>query len=81
VLLQPDLDVLRRGIAEGRTTFANTLKYIQTTTSANLGNMISMALASLFLSFLPLTAGQILSTIFCRTCQRWAWPVTPSIPS
>ena len=54
VLLERDLDVIRRGIDEGGTTFANTLKYILTTTSANLGNMISMAAASLFLPFLPL---------------------------
>jgi Mg2+-importing ATPase len=60
VLLDRDLDVIRRGIEEGRTTFANTLKYVLTTMSANLGNMISMAAASLFLPFLPLLAGQIL---------------------
>jgi Mg2+-importing ATPase len=64
VLLQRDLEVIRRGVEEGRRTFANTLKYILTTTSANLGNMISMALASLFLPFLPLTAGQILLNNF-----------------
>jgi Mg2+-importing ATPase len=64
VLVQQDLDVIRRGIEEGRRTFANTLKYILTTTSANLGNMISMAVASLFLPFLPLTAGQILLNNF-----------------
>jgi hypothetical protein len=52
--------VIRRGIAGGRETFANTLKYVLTTTSANLGNMVSMAVASLFLPFLPLLAGQIL---------------------
>jgi P-type Mg2+ transporter len=60
VLLERDLDVIRGGIEEGRRTFANTLKYILTTTSANLGNMISMAAASLMLPFLPLLAGQIL---------------------
>ncbi|HEU4592725.1 MAG TPA: magnesium-translocating P-type ATPase [Steroidobacteraceae bacterium] len=64
VLLQRDLEVIRRGVEEGRRTFTNTLKYILTTTSANLGNMISMALASLFLPFLPLTAGQILLNNF-----------------
>lgn len=64
VLLQQDLDVIRRGIEEGRRTFANTLKYILTTTSANLGNMVSMAVASLFLPFLPLLAGQILLNNF-----------------
>jgi Mg2+-importing ATPase len=64
VLLQRDLDVIRRGVEAGRRTFANTLKYVLTTTSANLGNMISMAVASLFLPFLPLTAGQILLNNF-----------------
>jgi Mg2+-importing ATPase len=64
VLLERDLDVIRRGVEEGRRTFANTLKYILTTTSANLGNMLSMAVASLFLPFLPLTAGQILLNNF-----------------
>jgi Mg2+-importing ATPase len=64
VLLERHLDVIRVGIAEGRKTFANTLKYVLTTTSANLGNMVSMALASLFLPFLPLLAGQILLNNF-----------------
>ncbi|MBM4268868.1 MAG: magnesium-translocating P-type ATPase [Deltaproteobacteria bacterium] len=64
VLLERDLDVIRRGIEEGRKTFANTLKYVLTTESANLGNMLSMAAASLFLPFLPLTAGQILLNNF-----------------
>ncbi|MDQ2647906.1 MAG: HAD-IC family P-type ATPase, partial [Myxococcota bacterium] len=64
VLLEPGLDVIRRGIEEGRKTFANTLKYVLTTTSANLGNMVSMALASLFLPFLPLLPGQILLNNF-----------------
>ena len=64
VLLERDLHVIRRGIEEGRRTFANTLKYVQTTTSANLGNMISMAVASLFLPFLPLLPGQILLNNF-----------------
>ncbi len=64
VLLRPDLSVLERGIGEGRRTFANTLKYIQITTSANFGNMVSMALATPLLPFLPLTATQILLNNF-----------------
>lgn len=64
VLLEHDLEVLRQGIDEGRRTFANTLKYIFITTSANFGNMISMALASLALPFLPLLAKQILLNNF-----------------
>jgi Mg2+-importing ATPase len=64
VLLDCDLDVLRRGVEQGRVTFANTFKYIAITTSANFGNMISMALASLLLPFLPLLAKQILLNNF-----------------
>jgi P-type Mg2+ transporter len=64
VLLKNDLTILRQGIDEGRVTFANTLKYILTTISANFGNMFSMAGASMLLSFLPLLAPQILLNNF-----------------
>jgi Mg2+-importing ATPase len=64
VLLERDLAVLREGILAGRSTFANTLKYIQTTESANFGNMLSMALAAAFLPFLPLLATQVLLNNF-----------------
>ncbi len=64
VLLERGLDVIRGGIEQGRRTFANTLKYVLITMSANLGNMGSMAAASLVLPFLPLTAGQILLNNF-----------------
>ncbi|MEI7470062.1 MAG: magnesium-translocating P-type ATPase, partial [Chloroflexota bacterium] len=64
VLLKQDLGILREGIDEGRMTFANTLKYILTTISANFGNMFSMAGASLLLPFLPLLASQILLNNF-----------------
>jgi Mg2+-importing ATPase len=64
VLLRPDLEVLRRGVEDGRRTFANTLKYIGITTSANFGNMVSMALATPLLPFLPLAAKQILLNNF-----------------
>jgi Mg2+-importing ATPase len=62
VLMEKDLAVLAQGVREGRTTFANTLKYVFMATSANFGNMFSMAGASLFLSFLPLLPKQILLT-------------------
>jgi len=62
VLLEKDLGVLVQGVREGRRTFANTLKYVFMATSANFGNMFSMAGASLFLAFLPLLPKQILLT-------------------
>lgn len=62
VLLEKGLDVLVQGVLEGRTTFANTLKYVFMATSANFGNMFSMAGVSLFLPFLPMLPKQILLT-------------------
>ena len=62
VLLEKNLNVLVEGVQEGRMTFANTLKYVFMATSANFGNMFSMAGASLFLPFLPLLPKQILLT-------------------
>jgi len=64
VLLEKDLSVLAAGVQEGRMTFVNTLKYIYMTTSANFGNMFSMAGAALFLPFLPLLPKQILLNNF-----------------
>ncbi|MEZ2303455.1 MAG: magnesium-translocating P-type ATPase [Microcoleus sp.] len=62
VLMEKDLNVLIEGVKAGRITFANTLKYVFMATSANFGNMFSMAGISLFLPFLPLLPSQILLT-------------------
>lgn len=62
ILLEKDLGVLREGVDAGRRTFANTMKYIFMATSANFGNMFSMACAAVWLPFLPLLPKQILLT-------------------
>jgi P-type Mg2+ transporter len=62
VLLEKDLSVLSQGVVEGRKTFSNTMKYIFMATSANFGNMFSMALLSIFLPFLPMLPVQVLLT-------------------
>jgi len=64
VLTSADLDVLRGGVEQGRRSFANTIKYINITTSANFGNMISMAIVTPALPYLPLSAKQILLNNF-----------------
>jgi Mg2+-importing ATPase len=64
VLLEHSLSVLRDGIEEGRRVFANTMKYVYTTSSANFGNMLSMAALSLAVPFLPLLPKQILLNNF-----------------
>lgn len=60
ILLRHSLEVLRSGVMEGRRTFINVMKYIRMATSSNFGNMVSMAMASVFLPFLPMTSVQIL---------------------
>jgi Mg2+-importing ATPase len=60
VLLRHDLQVLAQGVREGRRTLANTLKYVFVSISANFGYMLSLAIASLYLPFLPLLPTQIL---------------------
>ncbi|HTR48792.1 MAG TPA: magnesium-translocating P-type ATPase [Verrucomicrobiae bacterium] len=64
ILLKPGLEVLHKGIMEGRRASANVLKYLLMGTSSNFGNMFSMAGASLFLPFLPMLPTQILLNNF-----------------
>src|SRR6202163_790699 len=60
ILLASDLEVVADGVAEGRRTFANILKYVRMGASSNFGNMLSMAIASIALPFLPMLPTQIL---------------------
>lgn len=81
VLLEKDLSVLSTGIEEGRKTFANTMKYVYMATSANFGNMFSMAGASLFLTFLPLLPKQVLLTNFLSDFPEMALATDSVDPS
>ncbi len=75
VLLEKDLNVLESAILEGRRTFANMTKYIRVTASSNFGNILSIALAGLFLPFLPMTALQILllNLLYDLVCIALPW--------
>ena len=64
ILLERSLGVLHEGIIEGRKAFGNVMKYLLMGTSSNFGNMFSMAVASLFLPFLPMLPTQILLNNF-----------------
>lgn len=64
ILLKPGLQVLHKGIIEGRRASANVMKYLLMGTSSNFGNMFSMAGASIFLPFLPMLPTQILLNNF-----------------
>ena len=60
ILLKKSLHVICDGVEEGRKIFGNITKYILNTMSANQGNMITVALSSIFLPFIPLLPSQIL---------------------
>lgn len=60
ILLHKDLHVLMEGVHEGRVTFTNVLKYLKMNISSDFGNMMSIAIASVFLPFLPMLPVQVL---------------------
>jgi len=64
ILLAHGLRVIHQGILSGRRAFANIVKYLLMGTSSNFGNMFSMAVASLFLPFLPMLPTQVLLNNF-----------------
>lgn len=81
VLLENNLAVVGEGVRLGRNTFANTLKYISVTISANFGNVLSMAVASLYLPFLPMLPRQILLLNFLSDIPATAIASVGSMPS
>jgi len=74
ILVEKRLAVLHDGIVEGRRSFGNVMKYVLMGTSSNFGNMLSMALASLLLPFLPMLPLQILLANFLYDCSQVAIP-------
>ena len=60
ILLKKDLNVLEEGIVEGRKSFKNMSKYTKITASSNLGNILAVVIASIFLPFFPMTSIQLL---------------------
>lgn len=75
ILLHKSLEELIDGVAEGRRTFANTMKYLRMELSSNFGNMFSMAGASLFLPFLPMLAPQVLLNNLLYDASQFAIPL------
>jgi Mg2+-importing ATPase len=74
ILLEKRLAVLHDGVVEGRRSFGNIMKYVLMGTSSNFGNMLSMAAASLVLTFLPMLPLQILLNNFLYDLSQVAIP-------
>ena len=60
ILLKKDLRVIVDGIKNGRDIFSNINKYIKCALASNFGNFYSIAVISLFITFLPMLPVQIL---------------------
>lgn len=60
ILLEKSLMVLEDGVLEGRKIFANINKYFKMAISSNIGNMITIIFASIFIPFLPMLPIHIL---------------------
>jgi Mg2+-importing ATPase len=81
ILTERSLEVLHRGILEGRRAAGNMMKYLLMGTSSNFGNMFSMAAASLFLPFLPMLPTQILLNNFLYDLAQVTIPTDNVDPS
>jgi Mg2+-importing ATPase len=81
VLLEKSLATVYRGVIEGRKSFGNITKYVLMGTSSNFGNMLSMALASAVLPFLPMLPVQILLNNFLYDLSQLTIPTDNVDPS
>ncbi|GAM17678.1 hypothetical protein SAMD00019534_008530 [Acytostelium subglobosum LB1] len=61
ILLEKSLEVINTAIITGRTTHANTIKYIKMAASSNFGNVFSLLIASAWLPFIPMHPLQLLT--------------------
>ncbi|XP_024948541.2 uncharacterized protein LOC102607880 isoform X4 [Citrus sinensis] len=74
ILLEKDLNVLVAGVERGRVTFGNTMKYIKMSIIANLGGVLSLLIATMFLKTDPLTPKQLLTQNFLYSVGQIAIP-------
>lgn len=74
ILLEKSLAAIHVGVLEGRRSFGNISKYVLMGTSSNFGNMLSMAVASVFLPFLPMLPAQILLNNFLYDLSQLTIP-------
>ncbi|CAN5183223.1 hypothetical protein BH09DEP1_BH09DEP1_7990 [soil metagenome] len=60
ILMHKSLRVIVDGIHEGRIVFANMIKYIKATLTANFGHFYSLSIISLIIDYLPIQPSQLL---------------------
>jgi Mg2+-importing ATPase len=75
VLLDKDLRILARGVVAARRATVNATKYLKATLSANLGNVLSVLAAGMFLPILPMLPLQLLAQNLCYDLAQLALPL------
>lgn len=74
ILLEKDLNVLVASVERGRITYGNTMKYLKMSVVANVGSIISLLVANIFLLYEPLTTRQLLTQNFLYNLGQIAIP-------
>ena len=74
ILLEKNLDVIYNGVVEGRVVYGNIIKYMKMALSSDFGDVFSIAIASVFLPFLPLLPIQMLLQDFLYDISQIAIP-------
>lgn len=74
ILLEKNLKVLYNGVIEGRKVYGNIIKYMKMALSSDFGDVFSIAIASIFLPFLPLLPIQMLLQDFLYDISQIAIP-------
>lgn len=74
VLLDKDLTVLAQAVVDGRRTLGNTMKYVKITAASNLGNVVSVLVASALLPFLPMLPIQLMAQNLLYDSAQLALP-------
>ncbi|XWS44988.1 hypothetical protein CRYUN_Cryun15aG0096900 [Craigia yunnanensis] len=74
ILLEKDSNVLIAGVELGRLIFGNTMKYIKLSVIDNLGSVVTLFIATLFLKFEPLIPKQLLVQNFLYSMGQIAIP-------
>jgi Mg2+-importing ATPase len=80
VMLDKDLRVIENAVVEGRRATLNATKYLKATLSANLGNVLSVLVAGVFLPFLPMLPVQLLAQNLCYDLTQLAVPFDRADP-
>jgi Mg2+-importing ATPase len=72
ILTKKSLHAIVDGIIDGRSIFTNIVKYIKCTFAGNFGNLYTVAIASVFLKFIPMLPTQILLVNFLTDAPLFA---------